>query len=119
MKQCTSIRWKHTGFGILLEKILLSLLLPVCREFGEKRILLTCDKTNEASRKTIVANGGVLENEVPDDGGLSESGIIGIFIIGDNRNGNKYLAKPKRISKTKVYRIEIIRTQKRENLIGF
>lgn len=55
---------------------MLSLLLPVCREFGEKKVLLTCDKANEASRKTIIKNGGVLENEVPDDVGLSESGII-------------------------------------------
>lgn len=55
---------------------MLNLLLPVCREFGEKKVLLTCDKTNEASRKTIIKNGGVLENEVPDDVGLSESGTI-------------------------------------------
>lgn len=38
--------------------------------------MLTCDKMNEASRKTIITNGGVLENEVPDDVGLGESGII-------------------------------------------
>ena len=45
-------------------------------KFGEKKVLLTCDKTNEASRKTIIKNGGVLESEIPDDVGLSESGII-------------------------------------------
>lgn len=55
---------------------MLNLLLPVCKEFGEKKVLLTCDKSNEASRKTIIKNGGVLENEVFDDVGLSESGII-------------------------------------------
>lgn len=38
--------------------------------------MLTYDKTNEAARKTIIKNSGVLENEVPDDVGLSESGII-------------------------------------------
>lgn len=63
---------RRKGYAIEM----LNLLLPVCREFGEKRVLLTCDKTNEASRKTIITNGGVLENEVPDDVGLSESGII-------------------------------------------
>ena len=38
--------------------------------------MLTCDKTNEDSRKTIIKNGGVLESEIPDDVGLSESDII-------------------------------------------
>ena len=55
---------------------MLSLLLPICREFGETSVLLTCDKANEASKKTILANGGILENEVPDDVGLSRSGFI-------------------------------------------
>ncbi len=55
---------------------MLKLLLPVCREYGEKRVLLTCDKTNEASRRTIIKNGGKLENEVIDDVGLGKSGII-------------------------------------------
>lgn len=55
---------------------MLKLILPVCREFGENRILVTCDKENEASRRTIIKNGGVLENEVTDTTGLSKSGII-------------------------------------------
>ena len=55
---------------------MLGLLLPVCREYGEKRVLLTCDKTNDASRRTILRNGGKLENEVADDAGLGECGII-------------------------------------------
>lgn len=55
---------------------MLKLLLAICREFGEKKVLLTCDKTNEASRITIIKNGGVLESEISDDVGLSESGII-------------------------------------------
>ena len=63
---------RRKGYAIEM----LNLLLAVCREFGKKRVVLTCDKTNEASRKTIITNGEVLENEVPDDVGLSESGII-------------------------------------------
>ena len=55
---------------------MLKLMLSVCREYGERRILLTCDKTNEASRRTIVKNGGKLENEVKDDVGLGECGMI-------------------------------------------
>jgi len=55
---------------------MLKLMLPVCREFGENRILLTCDKTNNASRQAIVKNGGILENEIKDEVGLGKCGII-------------------------------------------
>ena len=55
---------------------MLRLILPICREFGEDKVLLTCDKKNEASQKTIIKNGGVLEKEITDTVGLSESGII-------------------------------------------
>lgn len=55
---------------------MLKLLLPLCREYGETKILLTCDKTNAASRRTIVKNGGKLENEVKDEAGLGKCGII-------------------------------------------
>ena len=55
---------------------MLKLILPICREFGESKVLLTCDKENTASKKTIIKNGGVLENEVIDTVGLSKSGII-------------------------------------------
>ncbi len=55
---------------------MLRLLLPFCREAGETRVLLTCDRGNEASRRTIIKNGGVLENEVPDEPGLGRSGSI-------------------------------------------
>ena len=41
-----------------------------------RRVLLTCDRDNVASRRTIVKNGGLLENEVPDDAGLGHSGVI-------------------------------------------
>lgn len=41
-----------------------------------KCLPLTFDKTNDASRLTIVKNGGELENEVKDEVGLSECGII-------------------------------------------
>lgn len=55
---------------------MLRLILPICGEFGENRVLLACDKYNQASQKTIIKNGGVLENEIIDTVGLSESGII-------------------------------------------
>lgn len=55
---------------------MLKLLLVICREYGEKKVLLTCDKSNDASRLTIVKNGGELENEVKDEAGLGKCGII-------------------------------------------
>lgn len=55
---------------------MLKLILPICREFGENRVLLTCDKNNQASQNTIKKNGGVFEKEIIDTVGLSKSGII-------------------------------------------
>ncbi len=38
-------------------------------QLDKKKVLITCDKTNIASAKTILANGGILENEVVEDDG--------------------------------------------------
>ena len=54
----------------------LRLTLEECRKAGEKKVLATCDKGNLGSERTILANGGVLENEVEDKVGLGEAGII-------------------------------------------
>ena len=43
-----------------------------CRKLGIKRILMTCDKTNIGSAKSIINNGGVLENEVENPDGTLE-----------------------------------------------
>lgn len=56
--------------------MMLKYMLSICREYGEEKVLICCDRINEASRRTILKNGGKLENEVPDDAGLGESGII-------------------------------------------
>ena len=55
---------------------MLAQMLEICRAFGESRVLLTCDQDNIASQKTIIRNGGILENEIIDDVGLSHCGII-------------------------------------------
>jgi predicted acetyltransferase len=39
----------------------LRLILPVARAEGFSRVMITCDETNEASRKVILANGGILD----------------------------------------------------------
>lgn len=38
--------------------------LPFCREIGLKKVLITCLKSNEGSRRTILKNGGVYESTV-------------------------------------------------------
>ena len=57
-------------------KEMLGLMIEKCREFGADKVLVTCEKANMASAKTIIENGGALENEVPDEAGLSKCGII-------------------------------------------
>ena len=70
-----SIRLSERRKGYAKEQLLLT--LEKCRAAGEDRVLLTCDhQGNPGSEKTILANGGVLENEVEDTPGLGNSGRI-------------------------------------------
>ena len=62
-------------------KAMLALLLPICKEQGEQRVLLTCHKSNEASRRTIISNGGKMENEIVNGTGRNEDSIIQRFWI--------------------------------------
>lgn len=55
----------HVGYAIVPWKrqrgyatAALAMILPVAREVGLNRIMVTCDANNEASRKVILANGG-------------------------------------------------------------
>ena len=43
---------------------MLALVLPKCRELGIERVLVTCIRGNEGSRRTILKNGGVHESDV-------------------------------------------------------
>ncbi|MDR2977107.1 MAG: GNAT family N-acetyltransferase [Streptococcaceae bacterium] len=58
------IRPKERRKGYGTEQIRLA--LEKCRELGIPRVLVTCDRDNIASAKTIQKNGGILENEVMD-----------------------------------------------------
>lgn len=60
-----SVRKSERRKGYATEMLRLG--LEQCRQRGIDRVLLTCDKNNVASAKTILANGGVLENEVPEE----------------------------------------------------
>lgn len=47
---------------------MIGLALKECKKLGIDRVLMCCDKDNIGSVKSIVRNGGVLENEVLEDG---------------------------------------------------
>lgn len=49
----------------------LALALDKCRSMGMDKVLITCNKDNIGSAKTIIANDGVLENEF-----INEEGVI-------------------------------------------
>lgn len=46
---------------------MLALALDEYIRLGFDRVLITCDKDNIASAKTIIKNGGILENEIQED----------------------------------------------------
>ena len=48
------------------------LALVECKRLGIERVLMTCDKDNIGSVKSIVRNGGVLENEFVNEEGVVE-----------------------------------------------
>ena len=46
--------------------------LEECRKLGITKVLMTCDKDNIGSARSIIHNGGILENEVMEDGVLEQ-----------------------------------------------
>ena len=65
----------HLGDGVRpserrkgIATAMIGLALEKCRDLGIDRVLLVCDKDNIASAKSIRNNGGVLENEIEDQG---------------------------------------------------
>lgn len=47
---------------------MIELALEECKKLGIERVLMVCDKENIGSAKSIMNNGGVLENEIMVDG---------------------------------------------------
>ena len=54
------------GYGTMIIK----LALEECKKLGIDKVLMTCDKDNIGSKKAIIKNGGILENEVLEDGNI-------------------------------------------------
>ena len=65
-----SVRKLERGQGYAKEMVRLA--LDECRQLGLSEILITCDKENIASAKVVLANGGVLENEIPEEGRITQ-----------------------------------------------
>ncbi len=61
------IRPSERGKGYATEMIRLSLI--ECKKLGIDKVLMVCDKSNTASAKTIIKNGGILEKEFVDEDG--------------------------------------------------
>ena len=51
---------------------MIRLALEKCRELGIRQVLMTCDKDNIGSAKSIMKNGGILENEIVNEDGVTE-----------------------------------------------
>ena len=61
------IRPSERRKGYATEMIRLALI--ECKKLGIDRVLMVCDKTNIGSAKSIINNGGILENEFVDEDG--------------------------------------------------
>ena len=64
------IRPSERRKGYATEMIRLALI--ECKKLGIDKVLMVCDKDNIASAKTIINNGGILENEIIDEDGKVE-----------------------------------------------
>lgn len=53
-------------------KEMVRLNLEKCKELGLHKVMITCDRNNIASERTILANGGIFETEVPVDDGFTK-----------------------------------------------
>ena len=51
---------------------MIALALDECKKLGINKVLMSCDKENIGSAKSIINNGGVLENEVEVDGHIEQ-----------------------------------------------
>lgn len=67
----------HIGYSISpyhrrrgYAKLMLKMVLDIAKIQGFTKVLITCNKENTGSARTIIANNGIKENEVFDDDGI-------------------------------------------------
>lgn len=65
-----SIRKSERQKGYATE--MLALALKECEKLNLSKVLITCDKENVASAKTMINNGAVLENEVSEGNRITQ-----------------------------------------------
>ena len=51
---------------------MIALALEECKKLGIHKVLMCCDKENIGSAKSIIKNGGILENEVEAEGHIEQ-----------------------------------------------
>ena len=69
----------HIGDGVRpserrkgIATAMIGLALQECRKLGINKVLMVCDKDNIGSARSIIKNGGILENEVAVDGTVEQ-----------------------------------------------
>lgn len=72
-----SVRKSERKQGYATE--MLGLALKECLKIGINKVLITCDKDNIASAKTIIKNGGKLENEIAEEDKIIQRYWITLF----------------------------------------
>ena len=82
--QCADVDG-HSGFGIRPSQRkkgyaakMLSMALPIMKEYGINHVIISCAKDNIGSAKTIQNNGGIFIREADDDGEIVQ--IYHIFV---------------------------------------
>ena len=58
-----SVKPSKRGLGVATS--MLRDFLPICKQYGLKKVMISCMAYNDASRKVILNNGGVYERSVP------------------------------------------------------
>lgn len=83
--KCTIFWWGNVGDILLVTSWgkaqgicngIVEIIITYLQRYGLDNLLLTCDKGNTFSSRTILNNGGILENKVADSVGLSKTGVI-------------------------------------------
>lgn len=100
----------HIGFSVRKSerqkgyaKAMLNEALGVCKELNIPRVLVTCDKENIASAKTILSNGGILENEVVEGNNVTQRYWITLhtsLTFNDLYEKAKAIVNPRRLSES-------------------